>query len=417
MNLRLSLSLALTTASAAAAQTPWTDRIAIAERFRVAAITERRFTHAQFWTAVQPSLATGKLAVAGVGQSMQGRELRTVTFGTGPTKVFIWSQMHGDEATATMALADIFAFLVSTEPSALRDRIRTDLTVTFLPMLNPDGAEVFQRENASGIDINRDVRRMSSPEARTLKAVRDKINPDFGFNLHDQNARTRVGEGLPAAIALLPPAADLPKSYGPVRTRARLVAAWLATDFNNAIAGRIAKYDDTFNARAFGDLMQAWGTSTVLIESGALPNDPQKQKLRTYNAAAILGVLESIATKSYERADPRAYESLPFNRGGAYDLLIMGATIVIPGVGTSRNDVAINFDDSVARLGGHIREMGDLEGVVALDTMNLAGKFLHATPDALTVTGGTRWLQLGVAARFIIRESADPASKEVGRIP
>ena len=417
MNLRLSLSLALTTASAAAAQTPWTDRIAIAERFRVAAITERRFTHAQFWTAVQPSLATGKLAVAGVGQSMQGRELRTVTFGTGPTKVFIWSQMHGDEATATMALADIFAFLVSTEPSALRDRIRTDLTVTFLPMLNPDGAEVFQRENASGIDINRDVRRMSSPEARTLKAVRDKINPDFGFNLHDQNARTRVGEGLPAAIALLPPAADLPKSYGPVRTRARLVAAWLATDFNNAIAGRIAKYDDTFNARAFGDLMQAWGTSTVLIESGALPNDPQKQKLRTYNAAAILGVLESIATKSYERADPRAYESLPFNRGGAYDLLIMGASIVIPGVGTSRNDVAINFDDSVARLGGHIREMGDLEGVVALDTMNLAGKFLHATPDALTVTGGTRWLQLGVAARFIIRESADPASKEVGRIP
>ena len=90
---------------------------------------------------------------------------------------------------------------------------------------------------------------------------------------------------------------------------------------------------------------------------------------------------------------------------------------LIPGVGTSRNDVAVNFDDSVARLGGHIREMGDLEGVVALDTMNLAGKFLHATPDALTITGGTKWLQLGAPARFIIRESADPASKEVGRLP
>ena len=366
MNLRLCFAAALSIAGRAAAQTPWPDRVTTAERFKVAAITERRFTHAQFWTAVQPSLATGKLAVASVGQSMQGRELKTVTFGTGPTKVFMWSQMHGDEATATMALADIFAFLVSAQPSTLRDRIAKDLTVTFLPMLNPDGAEVFQRENASGIDINRDVRRMASPEARTLKAVRDKINPDFGFNLHDQNARTRVGDGLPAAIALLPPAADQAKSYGPVRTRARLVAAWLATDFNNAIVGRIARYDDTFNPRAFGDLMQAWGTSTVLIESGALPNDPQKQKLRTYNAAAILGVLESIATKSYEKADPRAYESLPFNRGGAYDLLIMGASIVIPGVGTSRNDVAVNFDDSVARLGGHIRETGDLEGFARL---------------------------------------------------
>jgi hypothetical protein len=420
--IRCTAALAFTFAAAspprpAAAQTSWPDRVAIAERFRVASITERRFTHAQFWTAVQPSLATGRLAVVGVGQSMQGRELRTVTFGSGPTKVFMWSQMHGDEATATMALADIFAFLASTQPSALRDRIRSDLTVTFLPMLNPDGAELFQRENAAGIDINRDVRRFSSPEARTLKAVRDKLEPDFGFNLHDQNARTRVGEGLPAAIALLPPAADQAKSYGPVRTRARLIAAWLATDFGNAIKGRIAKYDDTFNPRAFGDLMQAWGTSTVLIESGALPDDPQKQRLRTFNAAAILGVLESIATKSYERADPRAYESLPYNRGGAYDLLITGASVVLPGVGTSRNDVAINFDDSVAKLGGHIREMGDLETVTALDTMNLAGKFLHATPDALTVTGGTRWLQIGAPARFIIRESADPASREVGRIP
>jgi len=401
----------------AATQTSWPDRVAIAEQFRVAAITERRFTHAQFWTAVQPSLATGRLAMADVGQSMQGRPLRTVTFGTGSTKVFMWSQMHGDEATATMALADIFAFLVSTQPSALRDRIRSDLTVTFLPMLNPDGAELFQRENAAGIDINRDVRRLSSPEARTLKAVRDRINPDFGFNLHDQNARTRVGDGLPAAIALLPPAADQAKSYGPVRTRARLVAAWLATDFGNAIKGRIAKYDDTFNPRAFGDLMQSWGASTVLIESGALPDDPQKQKLRTYNAAAILGVLEAIATKSYQRADPRAYDTLPFNRGGAYDLLITGASVVIPGVGVSRNDVAVNFDDSVAKLGGHIREMGDLETVTALDTLNLAGRFLHPAPDALTVTGGTKWLQIGAPARFVIRESADPASREVGRIP
>ncbi len=401
----------------AAGQTAWADRVTLAERFRVAAIGQRRFTHDQFWRAVAPSLASERFVVTGVGHSMQGRELRTVAFGSGPVKVFLWSQMHGDEATATMALADVFAFLASTEPSPLRDRVTRDLTVTFLPMLNPDGAEVFQRENAAGIDINRDVRRLSSPEARVLKAVRDRIEPDFGFNLHDQNARTRVGQGQQAAIALLPPPADQARSYGPVRSRARKVAAWLATDFGHAVGGRIARYDDTFNPRAFGDLMQAWGTSTVLIESGALTGDPQKQRLRTLNAAAILGVLEAIATRSVERADPAAYESLPFNQGGAYDLLVVGGSLVVPGAGALRSDLAINFDDSVARVGGRIREVGDLEGSVALDTLDLSGRFLHPMPDAVLQTGGKIWVPIGSPARFSIRESADPASKEIGRLP
>lgn len=416
MNVRLCIAAALTIVAPASAQTPWADRVAIAEKHKVAAITERRFTQAQLWRAIQPSLASPKLTVKDVGKSMQGRTLRTVTFGKGPVKVFMWSQMHGNEATATMALADIFAFLVAKEPSALRDRVENDLTVTFLPMLNPDGAEIFQRENAAGIDINRDVRRLSTPEARTLKAVRDAIVPDFGFNLHDQNARTRAGNGAGAAIALLPPAADSAKTYNAVRTRARLVAAWLATDFNNVIKGRIAKYDDTFNPRAFGDLMQAWGTSTVLIESGAIVGDPQKMKLRIYNTAAILGVLEAIALKSFEQADTRAYESLPFNRGGAYDMLIVGATVVTP-AGVTREDVAINFDDSVARTSGRLVEMGDLEGVIALDTLDLSGKFLHVSPANGLTRAGKYWLPLGTPALFTVRESEKPTSKVVRRIP
>ncbi len=396
------------------AQTPWTDRLALAERHRVAAIAERRFTHAQFWAAVGPALASDRLAVADVGRSMQGRALRTVTFGRGPVRVFLWSQMHGDETTATMALADVLAFLAAPARHPLRDRLARELTVTFLPMLNPDGAEVFQRENAAGIDLNRDVRRLATPEARVLKTVRDRIRPDFGFNLHDQQARTRAGAGLQAAIALLPPPADSARSWTPARTRARLVAAWLATDFANAVPGRIARYDDTFNPRAFGDLMQAWGTSTVLIESGALPDDPEKQRLRTVHAAALLGVLEAIAGKGYERADPRAYDTLPFNRGGAHDLLIVGGSVVVPGLGPTRADLAVNYDDAVARTGGRIREVGDLEGAVALDTLDLTGRFLHPLPDGVLRTGGAVWLPIGSPARFVIREGADPASAEVG---
>ncbi len=405
--------------------TPWSDRLAIAERHRVAAITERRFTHDKFWQAIAPALRSADLRTEQVGESMQGRPLRTVTFGHGPVKVLLWSQMHGDEATATMALADIFDFLATAPEHPLRRRLADALTITFLPMLNPDGAQIFERENAAGIDINRDVRRLASPEARTLKAVHDRIRPDFGFNLHDQNARVRVGRGgQQVAIALLAPAAEATRAWGPSRDRARRVAAFLAGDFANAIRGRVAKYDDTFNPRAFGDLMQAWGTSTVLIESGGLPGDPQKQRLRTLNAAAILGALDLIATRGYEGVDVDAYESLPYNTAGAYDLLVRGGSLVLPGAPPLRADVAINFDDAVARTGGRIREVGDLETAEAIDTVDATGLFLHPEPRALidsippTAEGYTRWwLRLGAPAAFVVRDGAGAAAREVRRIP
>ncbi|MDI1242368.1 MAG: M14 family zinc carboxypeptidase, partial [bacterium] len=51
------------------------------------------------------------LKVDEVGKSAQGREIFQIEWGKGPKKVFMWSQMHGDEPTATPALIDMFAFL------------------------------------------------------------------------------------------------------------------------------------------------------------------------------------------------------------------------------------------------------------------------------------------------------------------
>lgn len=87
----------------------------------------------------------------------------------------LWSQMHGDEATATMALADIFGFLADTRTSELRSRLTRSLSIVFVPMLNPDGAELFQRQNAVGIDVNRDARRLVTPEARALRALHERF--------------------------------------------------------------------------------------------------------------------------------------------------------------------------------------------------------------------------------------------------
>src|SRR5688500_145188 len=244
------------------------EGLRIAERWRAPGLDDRRFDQETFLASIRPVLDGGALRAEEVARSIEGRPIRAISFGEGPTTVLLWSQMHGDESTATMALADIMRFLDGAEDDPLRERLRRSLTVTFVPMLNPDGAERFRRENALGVDVNRDARRLATPEARALKGLRDRIRPDFGFNLHDQGARTVAGSGgEQVAIALLAPAADADRSYGEVRSRARLLAAGIAAALATEIPGRVAKYDDTFNPRAFGDLMQQWGTSTVLIES------------------------------------------------------------------------------------------------------------------------------------------------------
>ena len=394
-----------------------TDALRVADRYKVAAIVSRRISHADYWSALQSSLVSQRLKVDVIGRSMMGRELRSITFGTGPTKVLLWSQMHGDEATATMALADILAWMTSSSADGIRDRIASSLTVVMIPMLNPDGAERFQRENAVGIDVNRDARRLSTPEARALKAVHEKLKPDFGFNLHDQNARTRVGRtGPQAAIALLAPAADSARSWPPLRARARLIAAGLARDFDSQVPGRVSKYDDAFNPRAFGDLMGVWGTSTILIESGAMPNDPDKQGLRRLNTAAIIRTLDAIATRAYEQSDPGDYEKLQYNTSGAFDLLVRGGRIVLPGLAPVVADVAINFEDAVARTGGRVRDVGDLAGVVAVDTLDATGAFLHARPEALTSNGPRGYLTVGSRAALDIRAGADTTSALKRRI-
>lgn len=390
--------------------------IAIGEQYKVNAITDRRFTHQQLWAAIAPSLKSPDLTTREIGRSTEGRAIRSITFGHGPTSVLLWSQMHGDESTATMSLADIFRFLAEAKNDPLRARLDSLLTITFVPMLNPDGAQVFKRENAQGIDVNRDARRLSSPEARTLKSLHDELKPMFGFNLHDQSARARVGQGGPqAAIALLAPATDAARGYNDTRSRGRLVASVIARVLAQEIPGRVAKYDDTFNPRAFGDLIQQWGTSTVLIESGALAGDPQKQRLRQLDVAAILAALDAIATGGYADAGADAYESLPFNASSTNDILVLGGTLVLPGQPPYRADIAIAFDDPVALSGGKIREIGDLDGAIALDTLDATGLFLHPDPKQITVINGIRSFRPGTAAVLTVRRGVERGSAVVQR--
>ncbi|MFO7259867.1 MAG: serine hydrolase [bacterium] len=392
------------------------ELLALHERHRLPAFAEREFTHAEYWGAVGPVIDRApNLTREEVGRSAEGRPLYLVRFGSGPTTVLLWSQMHGDESTASMALADIFSFFAAAPSDPRVRQLEERLTVLFIPMLNPDGAERFQRRNAQGIDVNRDARTLATPEGRTLKAVRDRYRPAFGFNLHDQNVRTRVGTtDRLAAIALLAPPPDGTRRETDVLRRAKLVAAAIRNAIEPLVPGHIARYDDTFNPRAFGDLMQSWGTSTVLIESGGWRDDPEKQYLRKVNFVAILSALEAIATGAYERVDIAAYESLLENGRAVNDVLVLGGTVVIPGLPPYRADLAINYDEPLERRGGRIIDIGDLAELTARDTIDATGLFIHPAASALeSAPGGGRWIRVGAPASFTLRRGVEEESEAV----
>ncbi|HEX2190485.1 MAG TPA: M14 family zinc carboxypeptidase [Longimicrobiaceae bacterium] len=379
-------------------------------RHRVEAIASRRFTHRELWDALGP-LVDGAAGMRReeVGRSAEGRPIHAVRYGAGPTRVLLWSQMHGNESTATMALADVLRFLAEEPEHPLARRLAERLTVVAVPMLNPDGAERFQRRNALGIDVNRDARALATPEGRALRELQRTLRPDFGFNLHDQDVRARVGasDDRLAAIALLAPPFDAARSHNPVRDRARRVAAVVRGAVEPLVAGHVTRYDDSYNPRAFGDGMQRWGTSTVLIESGGWRGDPEKQYLRRVNFVALLAALDAIATGAFAAADPAAYESLPANGRPVNDLLVRGGSVVLPGIPPYRADLAVDYADAPARTGGRLVDAGDLAEAAARDTIDAAGLFVHPAPEMLPAdtAGGAEpdseavWTVEGGAAR------------------
>ncbi|MDH5822804.1 M14 family zinc carboxypeptidase [Luteimonas sp. RD2P54] len=367
-------------AIAAPAPPAWLDELArrYDGEYRALGLETRMFSPEQWWRVATPLLARDRgFTVAEAGRSAEGRPLRHVAWGEGATRVLLWSQMHGDESTASMALADLFRFLGEHPTHPLVERLRREATLHFLPVMNPDGAARFQRRNAQGIDINRDARALASPEARALKSLRDRVRPAFGFNLHDQRVGYRAGDSeRGVAIALLAPPYDASGGVNPVRARAIEVAAVMRTALEPYIAGRIARWDDSFNPRAFGDLMTQWGTSTVLVESGGIEGDPQKQVLRKLNFLALAAALDAIASGSHAGTPQALYAGLPENGEVWPDLLIEGGVLAAPGVAEARVDLLVKFEHPLLGHGGEIADVGDLAGARARRVIDASGLFI-----------------------------------------
>lgn len=345
---------------------------------RVAGLEDRAFSPEHWWDVAGPLVdeAAG-FKIEDIGKSAEGRPLRHVSWGTGGKRVLLWSQMHGDESTASMSLADLFRFLGEHPRHPLVQRLREHTTLHFLPVVNPDGAARFQRRNAQGVDINRDARALATPEGRALHDLRERLKPDFGFNLHDQDVGTRVGDSdRGTAIALLAPAYNEAREVNASRTRAIEVSVAIRAVLEPYIAGFIAKWDDTFNPRAFGDLTSKAGVSTILIESGGIEGDLQKQRLRKLNFLALAGALDAIATGAHAGLPRALYDELPENGSRWPDLRITGGTLAVPGQPRAQVDVIIDFERSLLERGGTIMDIGDLGDRPARRTIDATGLYI-----------------------------------------
>ncbi len=311
------------TKSKAQEQIPFFD---LWSSFKEERIKDRLFKHEDLIPMVKAYSTLPDFEVSQIGYSFEGREILLLKIGHGDTPILLWSQMHGDEPTATMAILDVCKFFAQSDSlDYFKNKIKNELSIYIIPMLNPDGAQIYKRRNALDIDLNRDAMMLESPESKILKQVRDSLNPKFGFNLHDQSAYYTAGaENKPAVISFLAPAYNEAKDINDVRANAMRLIQIMNRLVQSKLPGNVGRYNDTFEPRAFGDNMQLWGTSTILIESGYLPGDPEKQYNRQLHFAMFLDAFQNIANKRYLFESLHEYHDIPFNQRRAHDLIVRG---------------------------------------------------------------------------------------------
>lgn len=350
------------------------------ENFKEKTLTQRRFTHAAIEPLILSLAGNAAFKVSKLGKSVQNRSIYQIDYGTGDKKVMLWSQMHGDESTATMALFDLFNFLAAKddEYDSLRGIIKEEMHLSFIPMLNPDGAEVFNRRNALGIDINRDARSGASPEGAILIEAAKRNEPEYAFNLHDQQRYYTAGyQPKAATISFLAPAYNYERDINSTREDAMKIIGGMNILLQKYIKDGVAKYNDEHEPRGFGDNFQKWGARTILIESGGIPNDPEKQFVRQLNFVSILNALVDIAEGNYKNIDPSVYNKIPENRLKGSELVIRNISHEIDSY-VYKTDISIKQDEidlpnHKYYVHGRIDDVGDLRESFGFQELNADG--------------------------------------------
>ncbi|MQA80003.1 MAG: hypothetical protein GEV10_16220 [Streptosporangiales bacterium] len=143
--------------------------------------------------------ASPRAAVSVLGESVNGLPYNLLRIGSpsppaladieGDAVLLVCSQ-HGDEPSGREACLQEARRLSLTSDTRTRDYL-ADNTVLVVPSANPDGSMADTRENAHGVDLNRDHLRLEEPETRMLAEVMRDARPETVHDLHEMGGQDR----------------------------------------------------------------------------------------------------------------------------------------------------------------------------------------------------------------------------------
>lgn len=298
-----------------------------------------------------------------VGTSVLGKPIYKIELGSGKTRIFMWSQMHGNESTTTKAVFDLLRLLNS--KSELSDQLLKKYTICILPMVNPDGAKLYKRVNANEVDLNRDSVDLSQPESNVLRNIFEDFNPDYCFNLHDQRTIFGVSDtGKPATISFLAPAYNETREYNVTRMKA---VKWIETmniTLQLYIPGQVGRFDDGFNINCIGDMFQSLGVPTILFEAGHFHDDYEREQTRKMVFISLISGLLNFNENDVVFNEMSVYLQIPQNKIIFYDILIKNIEINYDGIEKITN-IALQFKEELVNgilfNVAYIAKIGDLD--------------------------------------------------------
>ncbi|WP_238566235.1 M14 family zinc carboxypeptidase [Jejuia pallidilutea] len=262
-----------------------------------------------------------KAVVNVVGKSVLGDDIFSVKIGSGPKKILMWSQMHGNESTTTKAIFDFLNTCIS--DINITASILKECTLCIIPILNPDGAKAYTRVNANTVDLNRDAQDQTQPESVVLNTVFNDFKPHFCFNLHGQRTIFSAGNSNNSAtISFLAPAQDKDCTVTPTRKVAMEVIVNMNKTLQELIPNQVGVYDDAFNINCVGDTFQSKNIPTILFEAGHFANDYAREKTRELIYMSYMSSLLYIAENNVDGTKYQDYFNIPENEKLFFDVII-----------------------------------------------------------------------------------------------
>ncbi|RDI50199.1 M14 family metallopeptidase [Flavobacterium glaciei] len=266
-----------------------------------------------------------------IGKSVLGKSIYSYEIGEGKIKIFLWSQMHGNESTTTKALFDFLNVLQS--GSQLAQQFLKTFTFCAIPMLNPDGALLYTRENANKVDLNRDSQALTQPESKILREVFESFKPDYCFNLHDQRTIFGVCDtGKPATLSFLAPSYNEEREINDSRLKAINLIASINEELQEYLPNQIGRFDDLFNINCIGDTFQYLGVPTLLFEAGHFANDYEREETRKFVFMALISSFTSLCENVIVSNGINKYLNIPQNKVVFYDFMYKNIKINYDGI-------------------------------------------------------------------------------------